>query len=97
MLGSTFFSSCLDRSSSRRAWIRVLLAVLGSKFQMEISAWIGVLDRRRAPCLDRNFREFGIERSENVGIERSFREDTRIEFCEWRKSLVSGEKGFEIK
>ena len=98
MLGSALFSSCLDRSSSRRAWIGVLLAVLGSafqigavlglefqmeisdrrrawievsngnfrlafEFQMEISTWIGVSDRRCAPCLDQNFKEFGIERS----------------------------------
>ena len=49
VLGSAFFSSCLDRSSSRR----------------------------RAPYLDRNFKKFGIEMSENVGIERSFREERR--------------------
>ena len=69
VLGSAFFSSCLDRSSSRR----------------------------RAPYLDRNFRKFGIEMSENVGIERSFREDSRIESREWREGLVSEERGFEIK
>ena len=71
MLGSAFFSSNLDRSSSRR----------------------------RAPYLDRNFRKFGIERSENVGIERSFREYSRTESREWRERerLMSGERGFEIK
>uniref|UniRef100_A0A7N2R902 Tubby-like F-box protein n=1 Tax=Quercus lobata TaxID=97700 RepID=A0A7N2R902_QUELO len=81
MLGSAFFLPCLDQSSCR-AWIGVSNGNLrlAFEFQMKISAWIGVLDRRRAPCLDRNFREeFGIERSENVGIERSFREDSRIE------------------
>ena len=69
VLGSAFFSSCLDRSSSRR----------------------------RAPYLDRNLKKFGIEMSENVGIERSFREDSRIESREWREGLVSEERGFEIK
>ena len=97
----------MDRRSSRRAWIGVLLAVLGSEFQidavlgsefqidavlgsefqMEISTWIGVSNRRRAPCLDRNFREFGMERSENVGIESSFREDSRTESREWRERV----------
>ena len=53
----------------------------------------------RASCLDRNFKKFGIERSEKVGIERSFREDSRIEAPEWREKerLLSGERGFEIK
>ena len=69
VLGSAFFSSSLDRSSSRR----------------------------RAPYLDRNFKKFGIERSENVGIERRFREDSRTKSREWRERLVSGERGFEIK
>ena len=69
VLGLVFFSSCLDRNSSRR----------------------------RAPYLDRNFRKFGIEKSENVGTERSFREDSRTESHEWRERLVSGERGFEIK
>ena len=69
VLGSAFFSSSLDRSSSRR----------------------------RAPYLDRNFKKFGIERSENVGIERGFREDSRTKSREWRERLVSGERGFEIK
>ena len=59
MLGSAFFSSCLDRSSSRR----------------------------RAPYLDRNFRKFGIERSENVGIERSFKEDSRTKSRERRERV----------
>ena len=75
VLGSAFFSSCLDQSSSRRAWIGVSdrrCAWTGVsdgnfrsafEFQMEISTWIGVSDQRRAPCLNRNFREFGIERS----------------------------------
>ena len=53
----------------------------------EILAWIGVSDRRCAPCLDRNFKEFGIERSENVGIERSFREDSRTKSREWRERV----------
>ena len=99
MLGSAFFSSCLDRSSSRhawigvsdrcRAWIRVSNGNFRSafEFQMEISTWIGVSNRRRAPCLDRNFREFGMERSENVGIESSFREDSRTESREWRERV----------
>ena len=69
MLGLAFFSSNLDRSSSRR----------------------------RAPYLDRNFRKFGIERSENVGTERSFREDSRTESHDLREMLGSGERGFEIK
>ena len=113
MLGS----ECLDRSSSRRAWIGdresgsalvadrrawigVLLAVLGSKTERVdrkfFSASCSLLgsetervDRssswRRAPCLDRKFRIFGIERSENLGIERSFRETLE-------QSLVSGER-----
>ena len=75
MLGSAFFSSCLDRRSSRRAWIgvsdwrRAWIRVSDGnfrsafEFQMEISTWIGVSNQHRAPCLDRNFREFGIERS----------------------------------
>ena len=47
--------------------------------------------RRCAPCLDRNFRKFGIERSENVGIESSYREDSRTESREWR------ERGLEVE
>ena len=78
-------SECLDRHSSHRAWIGVLLAVLGSAF------FLSCLDRssswRYGPYLDRNFRKFGIERSENVGIERSFREDSRIESREWRERV----------
>ena len=109
VLGSAFFSSCLDRSSSRRAWIgvsdrrRAWIGVsdgnfrLAFEFQMEISTWIGVSDRRCAPCLDRNFKEFGIERSENVGIERSFREDSRTESRELRESSVSGERVFSVE
>ena len=76
--------------ADRRAWIGVLLAVLGSETErVDRSLWrIGVLgsecldrrsSRRRAPCLDRNFRKFGIERSENVGVESSFKEDSRTE------------------
>ena len=78
-------------SDQRCAWIEVLDGNFKSafEFQMEISAWIRVSDRCRAPYLDLNFREFGIE--------RSFREDSRTESCEWRKSLVSGERGFDIK
>ena len=53
--------------------------------------------RRRAPCLDRNFKKFGIERSEKVGIESSFKENSRTESREWREGLVSEERGFEIK
>ena len=105
-------SECLDRHSSHRAWIGVLLAVLGSETKrVDRHLWrIGVLgsaffssclDRssswRYGPYLDRNFRKFGIERSENVGTERSFREDSRTESHEWRERLVSGERGFEIK
>ena len=109
VVGSAFFSSCLDRSSSRRAWIgvsdrrRAWIGVsdgnfrLAFEFQMEISTWIGVSDRRCAPCLDRNFKEFGIERSENVGIERSFREDSRTESRELRESSVSGERVFAVE
>ena len=75
MLGSEFLSPCLDRRSSRCAWIRVsdrrcawIEVSDGNfrsafEFQMEISTWIGVSDRHCAPCLDRNFRESGIERS----------------------------------
>ena len=47
--------------------------------------------RRHAPCLDRNFRKFGIERSENVGIESSYREDSRTESREWK------ERGSEVE
>ena len=96
MLGSAFFSPCLDRSSSRRAWIRDRES--GLALVADRRAWIGVhgsaffsscLDRsssrRSAPCLDWKFRKFGIERSENLGIERSFRETLE-------QSLVSGEK-----
>ena len=75
MLGSEFLSPCLDRRSSRCAWIRVsdrrcawIEVSDGNfrsafEFQMEISTWIEVSDRRCAPCLDRNFRKSGIERS----------------------------------
>ena len=42
MLGSALFLLCLDRSSSRRAWIGVLLVVLGSAFF--------------SPCLDWSFK-----------------------------------------
>ena len=95
-------SACLDWS----AWIGVLLAVLGSETErVDRCLWrIGVLglvlfsscldrcsSRRCAPCLDRNFRKFGIERSENVGIESSYREDSRIESREWR------ERGLEVE
>ena len=59
MLGSAFFSSNLDRSSSRR----------------------------RAPYLDRNFKKLRIERSENVGIERSFKEDSRTKSRERRERV----------
>ena len=86
----------------RRAWIGVLLTVLGSETKrVDRHLWrIGVLgsafflsclDRssswRYGPYLDRNFRKFGIERSENVGIERSFREDSRIAPREWRERV----------
>ena len=89
-------SECLDRRSSRRAWIRDRES--GLALVADRRAWIGVhgsaffsscLDRsssrRRASCLDRKFRMFGIERSENLGIERSFRETLE-------QSLVSGER-----
>ena len=107
VLGSAFFSPCLDRSSSCRAWIGDRES--GSALVGDRCAWIGVLrpvffsscldwssSRRRAPCLDRNFRKFGIESSENVGIEWSLREDSRIKSGE-RERLVSGERGFELK
>ena len=82
-------------------------AVLGSEFQMEISdrhlnfrwkfqlgsefqisavllAWIEI---------SKSLEQRGVlERSENVGIERSFGEDSRIESCELRESLLSGER-----
>ena len=84
----------------RRAWIGVLLTVLGSETKrVDRRLWrIRVLgsalfsscldrrsSRRHAPCLDRNFRKFEIDRSENVGIERSFKETLE-------QSLVSGER-----
>ena len=102
VLGSAFFSPCLDRRSSRRAWIGDRES--GSVLVVDRRAWIGVLglalfsscldrcsSRRRAPCLDRNFRKFGIERSENVGIESSYREDSRTESREWK------ERGSEVE
>ena len=75
--------------ADQRAWIGVLLAVLGSETERVdrkfFSAPCSLLgsetervdrssSRRRAPCLDRKFRMFGLERSENLGIERSFTE-----------------------
>ena len=117
--GSAFFSPCLDQRQREwidacggsacldwSAWIGVFLAVLGSETErMDRCLWrIGVLgsalfsscldlcsSRRCAPCLDRNFRKFGIERSENVGIKSSYREDSRIESREWR------ERGLEVE
>ena len=91
-------SACLDRRSSRRAWIedresgsalvanwRAWIEVLGSAF------FSSCLDRssswHRALYLDRKFRKFGKERSENLGIERSFREDSRTESREWRERV----------
>ena len=86
----------------RHAWIGVLLTVLGSETKrVDRCLWrIRVLgsalfsscldrrsSRRHAPCLDRNFRKFEIERSENVGIESSFREDSRTESHEWRERV----------
>ena len=66
----------------RRLW---WIGVLGSAF------FSSCLDRsssrRHAPCLDRNFRKFEIDRSENVGIESSFREDSRTESHEWRERV----------
>ncbi|KAL0008372.1 hypothetical protein SO802_009874 [Lithocarpus litseifolius] len=68
VLGSAFFSPCLDRSSDRRAWFGVLLAVLGSEFRLASwdrrssrRAWIGVQigvlgSSFFSPCLDRSFR-----------------------------------------
>ena len=101
-------SACLDWRSFRRAWIRD--RENGSALVADQCAWIGVLgsaffsssldrssSRRRAPYLDRNFKKFGIERSENVGVESSFKEDSRTESREWREGLVSEERGFEIK
>ena len=95
-------SECLDRRSSRHAWIGDRES--GSVLVADQRAWIGVLgsalflscldrcsSRRRAPCLDRNFRKFGIERSENVGIESSYREDSRTESREWK------ERGSEVE
>ena len=91
-------SVCLDWRSSRRAWIRDRES--GSALVADQCAWIGVLgstffsssldrssSRRRAPYLDRNFKKFGIEMSENVGIERSFKEDSRIESREGRERV----------
>ena len=88
----------MDRRFSRRAWIGDRES--GSALVADRRAWIGVLGSalfsscldwrsswRRAPCLDRNFKKFGIERSENVGIESSFREDSRIEWREWRERV----------
>ena len=78
--------------ADRRAWIGVLLAVLGSKTERVdrkfFSASCYLLgsetervdrssSRRRAPCLDRKFKIFGIE--------RSFRETLE-------QNLVSGER-----
>ena len=119
VLGSAFFSPCLDQRQRGwidacgglacldwNAWIGVLLAELGSETErVDRCLWrIGVLgsalfslcldrcsSRRCAPCLDRNFRKFGIERSENVGIESSYREDSRTESREWR------ERGLEVE
>ena len=99
---SVLGSECLDRRSSRHAWIGDRES--GSVLVADQRAWIEVLgsalfsscldqcsSRRRAPCLDRNFRNFGIERSEHVGIESSYREDSRTESREWR------EKGSEVE
>ena len=50
VLGSAFFSSCLDQRSSHRAWIGVLLAVLGLEFQIGVvlgsEFQMEILDRR---------------------------------------------------
>ena len=99
---SVLGSECLDRRSSRHAWIGDRES--GSVLVADRRAWIGVLglalfsscldrcsSRHCAPCLDRNFRKFGIERSENVGIESSYREDSRIESREWK------ERGSEVE
>ena len=99
MLGS----ACLDWRSSHCAWIRVLLAVLGSEFQMEISdrrlnfRWkfqlgsefqIGALLPTWIEILERSLEYRGVlERSEKVGIKRSFKEDSRIESREWRERV----------
>ena len=95
-IGTCGRSACLDRCSSCRTWIGDRES--GSALMANQRAWIEVLgsaffsscldrssSRHRAPCLDRNFRKFRIKRSENVGIERSFREDSRIESHEWRE------------
>ena len=95
-IGTCGRSACLDRRSSRRTWIEDRES--GSTLMADRRACIEVLglvffsscldrnsSRRRAPYLDRNFRKFGIERSENVGTERSFREDSRTESHEWRE------------
>ena len=71
--------------ADRRAWI----GVLGSALFSSCLDWCS--SRRRAPCLDRNFRNFEIERSEHVGIESSYREDSRTESREWR------ERGSEVE
>ena len=72
VLGSAFFLPCLDRR--QREWIGACGgSALGSECLDRRSS------RRHAPCLDRNFRKFGIERSENVGVESSFKEDSRTE------------------
>ena len=91
--GSTLMA---DRSSSHHAWIGD--RENGSALMADRCAWIRVLgsvlfsscldqrsSRRRAPCLDRNFKKFGIERSEKVGIESSFKENSRTESREWRE------------
>ena len=65
---------------------------LGSEFQISavLLAWIEI---------SKSLEQRGVlERSENVGIEWSFRKDSRIESrelresSEWRESLLSGER-----
>ena len=86
--------------------------VLGSKFQMEISDrhlnfrckfqlgskfQIGAVLLAQIEISESLEQRGLLERSENVGIERSFREDSRTESREWKESLLSGKRGFEIK
>ena len=96
MLGS----ECLDRRSSRRAWIRDRES--GSVLVADRCAWIGVLgsaffsscldrssSQRRALCLDRKFRKFGIERSFRETLEQSLvsGERERLVSGEWRERV----------
>jgi len=114
-------SECLDRRSSRRAWIGdresgsalvvdqrawigVLLAVLGSEFfspclDRRQREWIESSSRRRAPCSDRRQREWigvllGAVLPARIGDREWIgKRNSRTESREWREreTLVSGE------